>query len=50
LLTALVMFSIGQATLFLVRSERSIVENTVLSQSDDYRNLGLIGSMDNQQI
>ncbi|BDT74312.1 hypothetical protein os4_38650 (plasmid) [Comamonadaceae bacterium OS-4] len=39
LLTALVVFSVGQLTLGLVKQQTSKVEQTILSQSDDYRTL-----------
>jgi methyl-accepting chemotaxis protein len=39
LLTAIVVFAIGQLTLFLVSLESDVVEKTVLSQYDDYRTL-----------
>jgi methyl-accepting chemotaxis protein len=39
LLTALVVFSVGQLTLGLVSQQTSQVEQTILSQSDDYRTL-----------
>lgn len=39
LLTALVVFSAGQLTLELVRQQASQVEQTLLSQGDDYRTL-----------
>ncbi len=39
LLTALVVFTVGQMTLGLVSQQTSQVEQTILSQSDDYRTL-----------
>ena len=39
LLTALVVFTVGQLTLGLVSQQTSQVEQTILSQSDDYRTL-----------
>lgn len=39
LLTALVVFSVGQLTLFLTKLQTAQVEKTILSQSDDYRTL-----------
>ena len=39
LLTALVVFSVGQLTRSLVSQQTSQVEQTILSQSDDYRTL-----------
>jgi len=39
LLTALVVFSVGQLTLFLTKLHTVQVEKTILSQSDDYRTL-----------
>ncbi len=39
LLTGLVVFSVGQLTMSLVNQQSSKVEQTILSQSDDYRTL-----------
>jgi methyl-accepting chemotaxis protein len=40
LLTALVVFAVGQLTGFLVKVQTDTVERAILSQSDDYRTLG----------
>ena len=39
LLSALVVFSVGQLTLGLVNKQSSLVEQAILSQGDDYRTL-----------